>query len=149
MNATQWAAWVGACTGVVGFGWQVFTWVRTGPRLILKALANQFKPERFEGPGHPPFLRITVENRGTAPTTIKSLTVETYLSRWARFRRRGSTLGEYEGPKLPHKLEIGGDFVIQIRQREEFNNWISSGNLWCAVEHSVSGRPVLAKILLE
>lgn len=69
-------------------------------------------------------------------------------SRWARFRRRGVRLGEYEGPKLAHKLEIGGDFVIQITQRPEFNNWISSGNLWCAVKHSVSTRPVLAKVFV-
>lgn len=50
MNATEWAAWVGA----LGFAWQVFTWVRSGPRVIVEALANQFRTrEEFEAPGVP------------------------------------------------------------------------------------------------
>ena len=149
MTATQWAAWVGACSGVGSLFWNVYTWWHTGPRLILEALANQFKPEGFEGPGHPPFLRITLENRGTAPTTIVSYTIETYLSRWARFRRRASIRFIENFLKPPHKLEVGGYFVIQIIQRAEFNEWISLGSLWCGVKHSVSKRPVLAKISLE
>lgn len=166
MTVSEWAAWVGASTGLGSLGWQVYTKVTAGPRLRVSASANFIqRPTGLNRiyyckvdmvmplPGGPRFLRITVENIGTAPTTIQSLGFATYSSHWARWRFQPSDpcgfLQKYDGPQLPYKLDVGAEFVGHIQQDEAFNEWLSSGNLWCAVKHSVSGRPVLAKILPE
>lgn len=162
MNATEWAAWVGA----LGFGWHVYTWVytrvHTGPQLRIRAVANFVKrpsgSNRFKFcpidtvmpvSGEPKFLRITVENRGNGPTTIQALMFETYLSRWARFWRRASPpygyLPSHEGPQLPYPLDDGRECVAHIEQDDDFNKWASSGNLWFGVVHSCSTWPVLGK----
>jgi hypothetical protein len=154
MTGTQWLAWVGAFTGPLSLGWQVFTWVRTGPRLRVTTLiftTNEWVsgPINYKRYGFEvPVVRITVENRGTAPTTIKSLLCETYPSRWARFRRRESMpygfLEGHEGPPLPYRLEGGGYFVAWVRQNEELTKWIMSRKLRFGVKHSCSTKPVLA-----
>lgn len=109
--------------------------------------------QRPAPPGDPNFLRITVQNGGAAATTITNLGFYTYLSRWARFRRRYSSpcavLQMYQGPQLPYKLDPGGEFVALMEQDEKFDGWLSLGNLWCFVDHSFPPKsPALAKYSL-
>lgn len=155
MNATEWAAWVGACPGVGSLLWNVvwnlYTKRSAGPRLRVKASANLV--QRPAPPGDPNFLRITVQNGGAAPTTITNLGFYTYLSRWARFRRRYpspcAVLQMYQGPQLPYKLDPDGEFVALMEQDEKFDGWLSLGNLWCFMDHSFPRKsPALAKIFV-
>lgn len=148
MTATEWAAWVGASTGVGHLLWTVYTNLTSGPKLRVTAFAGMVV--RPAPPGDPSILQITVQNVGTGPTTIKNIAFQTYLSRWARFRYKPSNpcavLNMYLGPQLPYRLDAGSEFVANMEQDQEFNAWLSSGNLWCAIVHSVSKKPVLAKI---
>jgi hypothetical protein len=143
MNATQWAAWVGTCTTIVaGLGWNIYTRLTSGPKLRVTVFAG------LDMPGAPKLLKITVHNTGTGPTTITNIAFETYLSRWVRFRRKPSdprvSLDKYQGPPMPYKLDVGDQFMVVMQQNQTFNEWLSSGNLWCVV-HSVSTKPALGE----
>jgi hypothetical protein len=84
MNATQLAAWVGACTGLGSLLWNIYTKLASGPKLEVTAFAGLvMMPPPLNNPG---FLKPTVHNVGTAPTTITNVCFHTYRSRWARFR---------------------------------------------------------------
>jgi hypothetical protein len=108
-------------------------------------------------PGNPTFLKITVQNVGTATTTLTNLELFTFVPRWKQFlsrvklRKRSTekhaVINYYEGSRFPHKLEVGGEWQALMQQNEDFQSWLETGKLWCAVWHSFSKRPVPAKII--
>jgi hypothetical protein len=74
-------------------------------------------------PNNPTFLKITVQNVGTSPTTLTNLTFHRYDSWWAKFRKRAkfsAVLNTYRGPQLPHKLEVGAEWCALMEQDERF-----------------------------
>jgi hypothetical protein len=72
-------------------------------------------------PKNPRFLRITVQNNGTAPTTLTNVEFFDIIPRWKRIlyrlhlKKRGeeihAVLNDYRGPQIPHKLEVGSEWV--------------------------------------
>lgn len=148
MEAPPWVAWIGACTGVASLFWNIYTKLTSGPNLRVTAFADmiQMPPP----PGNPSFLDITVQNVGTATTTITNVCFKQYDSRWKRFRnrsrQRAAVLNHYQGPQLPQKLEVGGEWRANMQQDAGFDEWLASGKLWCEIVHSF-GKPVSVKIL--
>jgi hypothetical protein len=152
MTATEWAAWVGACSGLGGLGWNIYTKLTSGPKLRVRAA----KDTPIEGDWR---LTLTVQNVGTGPTTITELAFRRYLSRLARLWNRPThdkvsgyihkspdrfmDLGTKDSP---YTLNVGGEFVVNITLAGESKEWLSSGQLWCGVVHSFSKKPALAKI---
>lgn len=150
MNPTQWAAWVGAITGVAGLGWNIYLKFGSGPKLTVLPFAGMIMMP--PPPGDPKFLSVSVTNRGTAPTTITNLGLCVYDSRWAAKRREGSkhfVVTNYQGPQLPLKLEVGAEWRSLMQQDERFDELVKSDKLWVTVFHSFSKRPVQAKVLRE
>src|SRR5258708_7694029 len=108
MTVTELAAWVGATSGLGSLLWNVYTKLTSGPRLRVTAYANMIKVLR--SPGNPRFLRITVQNVGTATTTLTSAGFFLLAPRWSRFmwwaklkKRTSETralLGRYQGPQF-------------------------------------------------
>ena len=167
MTATELAAWAGATSGVGSLLWNVYTKLTSGPRLTVTAFANmvQMPPP----PGNPRFLKITVQNIGTATTTLTNLGFDLYPSRWAKLyykpkvikfvhrtrlskllRRPDITaavLNEFQGPRLPYKLEVGGEWQALMQQDETFNEWLKSDEFYCAVSHSFSKHPRQVRII--
>lgn len=149
MNSTQAVAWIGACTGVASLGWNIYTKLTAGPKLRVTAYAGmvQMPPP----PGNPRFLRVTVQNIGTQPTTVTNVSFFRYKSRWARWRYRpespAALMNEFSGPRLPHKLEVGGEWMASMQEDEKFEGWVCAG-LWCAVHHAFENRPTQVKIYM-
>jgi hypothetical protein len=147
MSATQWAAWVGACSGLCSLLWNIYTKLTSGPKLDVTAFPGmKMMPPP---PNNPTFLSVTVHNVGTATTTITNLGLCTYESWWARKRRKGSqhfVVANYQGPALPLKLEVGGEWRALMEQDGRFDKLLLSDKLWCTVFHSFAKRPVEVKI---
>jgi hypothetical protein len=155
MKTTELAAWVGATTGMASLLWNIYTKIAAGPRLTVTAYANmiQMPPP----PGNPRFLRITVQNTGTAPTTLTNLELFTFVPRWERLlsqvklRKRSAekhaVIVEYRGPQFPHKLEVGSEWQALMQQDEDFQGWLKTDDLCCAVWHSFSKAPVPTRIV--
>lgn len=151
MDPTHWAAWIGASSGLGSFFWNVYTKVTSGPRLQVTAFAGMVMMP--PPPNEPRFLKITVQNVGTLPTTLTNISFHAYNSRWAKFRNRASVnavLNTYQGPQFPYKLEVGGEWQALMQQDEKFDGWLHSGkSLWCAVSHSFSEKPKQVTISLR
>jgi len=149
MKPTDWAAWVGACSGLGGVCWNIYTKITAGPKLEVSAYAGMVKMPPI--PDNPRYLEITVQNRGTSPTSITNVTFHTYASTWDRIRQRNPTLSAvingYEGLPFPRPLEVGRDWVALVRQ-EQFEEMLRTPHgLWVAIWHSFSKRPIQVKTL--
>src|SRR6267154_1020923 len=101
MNATQWAAWVGALGAVANAGWNIYAKTKEGARLVLTAYPDMIlmPPPR----GDPKHVSVTVHNVGTAATTLTNLTLQTYESKWKQRRRKATAhyvVVNYQGPAL-------------------------------------------------
>jgi len=148
MDATQWAAWIGASSGLGSLSWNVYTKLTSGARLRVSAFAGMVLMP--PPPSNPTLLRITVQNVGTAPTTLTNLSFHAYDSWWKRHRNRATinaVLNHYQGPQFPHKLEIGGEWVGLMEQDQKIDGRLQSHTLWCAVHHSFSKKVTQVKIV--
>ena len=157
MKTTELVAWIGATTGIASLGWNIYTKVTANrPKLVVKAYANMIQMPR--PPKNPRFLRVTVQNIGTAPTTLNNLEFFKIIPRWTRLfyklylKKRGEEIhavlgNDYRGPQLPHKLEVGSEWTVLMQQDEGFEDWLKTDRLHCAVWHSFSTRPVPSKII--
>ena len=156
MNATELVAWIGATTGIASLIWNIHTKITASrPKLVVRAYANmvQMPPP----PKNPRFLRITVQNIGTAPTTLTNLDFFKKIPGWKRLlykahlKKRAeeihAILNDYRGPQIPHKLEVGSEWVALMEQDAGFEDWLKTDRLHCAVHHSFSKRPVPTKII--
>jgi hypothetical protein len=155
IKTTELVAWIGASTGVASLIWNIYTKLTANrPRLVVKAYANmvQMPPP----PRNPRFLRITVQNNGTAPTTITNVDFYQLIPGWRRLlytlhlKKRGeeihAILNDYRGPQIPHKLEVGSEWVALMEQDTKFEDWLNTDSLHCAIHHSFSKNPAPAKI---
>jgi hypothetical protein len=55
-------------------------------------------------------------------------------------------LNHYEGPPLPYKLEVGGEWQAVMVQEGDFEEWLAA-NLSCQVWHSFSRKPNQSRIV--
>ncbi len=156
MKTTELVAWIGATTGIVSLGWNIYTKITANrPKPVVKAYANmvQMPPP----PKNPRFLRITVQNNGTAPTTLTNVEFFDIIPKWKRIlyrlhlKKRGeevhAVLNDYRGPQIPHKLEVGTEWVALMEQNKKFEDWLETDKVWCAVHHSFSKKTVSTKIV--
>ncbi len=131
MKTTELVAWIGATTGLASLIWNIYIKVTANrPKLVVKAYANmvQMPPP----PGNPKFLRMTVQNIGTATTTLTNFEFFKTLPRWQRIltkihlkKRTAETravLNDYRGPQFPHKLEVGSEWVGLMEQDASFED---------------------------
>jgi hypothetical protein len=90
-------------------------------------------------------------------TTITNLEFYKLVPRWKRvlyrlhLKKRGeeihAVLNDYRGPQMPHKLEVGSEWVALMEQDGSFEDWLKTDRLHCAVHHSFSKRPAPSKII--
>ena len=150
VSATQWAAWVGACSGLGSLLWNVYTRLTSGPKLSVTARPGM---EVLPGPrtqDKSAYIVVKVRNCGTARTTLTAVWFATYESWLARRRSRpsrsGVVLQPESGQPLPCTLDVGAEYVGAIRQNNAVEEMLRTGNLWCEVCHSWSSRPVRARV---
>lgn len=156
MKTTDLVAWIGASTGIASLVWNIYIRVTANrPKLVVRAYANlvEMPPSR----NNPRFLRVTVQNNGTAPTTITNVELFETIPRWKRVLHRlhlkerdqeiHAILNHYQGPQIPHKLEVGTEWSASMEQDARFDDWLKAGKLHCAIHHSFSKKRVQTKII--
>jgi hypothetical protein len=149
MNPTQWAAWVGASSGVGGLLWNVYTKLTSGPKLNLTVTPGLMRiPDTHEGRL---YIAARVRNVGTAKTTITNMCFAAYDSSWKKFRRRSTADWVVASPSptqpVPFKLEVGEEWSGMAIQDDKMQRAIDGGNLWCAIYHSWSRRPIQERVV--
>jgi hypothetical protein len=156
MKTTELVAWIGATTGIASLGWNIYTKITANrPKLVVKAYANmiQMPPP----PKNPRYLRIAVQNIGTAPTTLTNVEFFEAIPRWKQLlsklcpkMRAGeihAIMNDYRGPQIPRKLEDGSEWTALMQQDAGFEDWLKADKLHCAIHHSFSKKPVPTKII--
>lgn len=149
MTASDWAAWLGAVTGVFSLAWQIVRWYREGPRLLVRVAPNML-PYPDDGGG--PRVLIMVTNIGTVTTTLTHLVLVEFSSWYSkrRFRPAKSWLTMHDptfGHSLPHELNPGQQFMGGIRRDASLGALISGGKLHVGIYHAFAPtRPVLAHV---
>ena len=109
MESSPFVSWIGAVTGILSLGWNIYSQVTKGPRLKVRAFAGMvLRPAPI---GDPKVLKIKITNIGATKTTINNCAFHSdYKFNWRRFRwdpNRNAVLNAYQGPALPHKLDVG------------------------------------------
>ena len=56
-------------------------------------------------------------------------------------------MNDFRGPQIPHKLEVGSEWVALMEQDSGFEDWLNTDRMHCAIHHSFSKRPEPTKII--
>jgi hypothetical protein len=147
-GATEWAAWIGAATGLCSLGWNIYLKASAGPKLMVTAMADMILIP--SPPGNPKYVSVKVRNVGSATTTLNNLTFQLYASHWKRRRRKAEknfVLAAFEGQDLPYKLEVGHEWQVRFLQDSKLEELMSTQRLYCGVWHSFSNKSVEQLIL--
>jgi hypothetical protein len=56
-------------------------------------------------------------------------------------------LNDYRGPQIPHRLEVGSEWVAFMEQNNGFDDWLKADRLHCAIHHSFSKKSVPSRII--
>lgn len=149
MNATDLAAWVGAVTGVCAVLWDFYKWKTSGPILRVSAYPDMLLKDDRRSPDNR-YVEFKVCNTGTANAMITSCGFFFYDSWFARIRLKPARAMLDTDPNpnqpLPHKLDVGEEWIGIALQDDELNGLIKTGKLWCYVIHSWSKKPIQVNI---
>ena len=141
MTASDWAAWIGAVTGVLALVWEVVRWSREGPRLLVRAASNiRIMPD----PEGRTFLAVYVTNTGSVPVTLTTCAMLTFSSTLRRWRLRPArswvSITNSLGPELPRELHPGQQWTCGIKQNHELEELVAGGRLYVAIYHAARPR---------
>ena len=135
--------------------WDVAKWLRSGPRVKLRALPSM---ETFNDPDPQrkgkTYILVVVTNIGSSPTTITHLAIAYYKNQWDRVRRKTKKQGiiiiGQASPHLPlpHVLRVGEEWSGMIEQNPELVQMAKNGVLYADVYHSVNNRPARVRIII-
>jgi hypothetical protein len=142
---TDWLAFVGAITGVSSLGWNIYLQMSAGPRVSVKATPGmKLMPTP---PGDPSYVRLVVRNTGTAATTLTAVTFHAYASEKEAKELRALKSFVVPQTTLPHRLEVGCEWSGLVKQDQEFDEFMHSDKLWCAIHHVFSETPAQVKVI--
>jgi hypothetical protein len=119
MTSTEIAAWWGAIVASFVLAWDIYKWLRDGPRLKMRISPNMeiWGDPLREGKT---WVSITVTNIGNRPTTIKGVGMEFYKNWYCRIRNRIEKAAVFPNPNdhfpLPRILNPGEEWMGFIPQ---------------------------------
>jgi hypothetical protein len=149
MSLTEWAAWVGASSGLCSLLWNVYTKLSSGPKLRMTTTPNIRKwPETKKGEH---YITARVQNIGTAKTTLTNMCFATYSSSWKRLRRQPTgnwvVISSSQAQPIPFGLDVGEEWTGFAIQEKDIQQILDAGKLWCEIYHSWSKRPIRSKVI--
>lgn len=144
-NVTTFLAWWGALVATSVFVWDVYKWKKTGrPNLNISASGNMQQAHSLNSQT---FIMIRVTNDGDKPTTISIPAFKYYKSKPSRWRKQtpdkeGACLDPANASApLPHKLEVGSEWVGLINETDELMQWANDGFVYFYIHDSSTKNP--------
>jgi hypothetical protein len=139
MTADAWIAVYAAIVATGALALEIRRWFEAGPKIYLSAKPNMTLLDGL-GKTTEGILVVNATNRGDAPTTITTLALLDYPSRWAKWRNkaRASFIVPRPNPHgagqvLPHVLSPGHQWVGIAQGDLGTTGDIESGTFWVAV----------------
>ncbi|MEQ1718607.1 MAG: hypothetical protein ABL907_21915 [Hyphomicrobium sp.] len=129
------------------FGWDVYKWLDSGPKVTVYASTGM--KMMGNGVNDPKtYVSVIATNRSDRPTTITNLGF-LYYENWfdAKFRRNKSTKAfiipdPSQAQRLPYRFEAGDQWIGICDQDDEVLKMIREGYLFVVLYHSHSGKGV-------
>lgn len=148
---TIYVAWYAAAVSTIVLLWDVYKWMRSGPKLNIKAKPNMTRVIFMGNAEKSIFIEVT--NTGSANTTLTHLIFYRYKNRFdAFFRRnsitRGVVMDSSFGPNLPYELNAGGRWTGGISQEDLITKTGNEGVLICGVNYTHSDKPAKTTLLM-
>jgi hypothetical protein len=138
-----------AVVSTVSILWQVWVWFRNGPRLHVAASADMQVMGGYNKDDKK-YAVVNVANIGTAKTTITNVVVFTYKNTIHRLLNKPSNTfvvnHDVAGYQIPYVIESGCTFMSMVMQNDDMEALSRSSVLYMGVIHSLSARPVLARV---
>jgi len=148
MTATDVAAYVGAITGPLALGWEIYKWWTKGCRLRASTYVHSAGPAG-KAIGGERYIRLNVRNVGDAATTITRVAPVYFYTTIHRLRWDWKTKysSVEKSPDLPVILESGREIDFYVRQDGELSRISVEHLLYIGVWHSMGGKnPMLARV---
>jgi hypothetical protein len=145
------AAWWGAVVATLALGWNVFTALRSGARVRVRAYPNMKLFPAAPPTGDDLFITVTAVNRGNAATTITHF-MGHYQPRAPFYKRRPAkqlfvvNVRNGVGQDVPHVLKPGEQWHGLARQEGQFD--LTKGDLFIGIQHNQREKPILRKVRL-
>lgn len=154
LTATDAAAWVGAITGSFAIFWEIFVWLRTGPRIKVTVAGDmQFAGPYIYDSGHKLKFVVEAKNVGDSKTTITHMFARYYESWWQQYvRRKANRQFIVANPlpgQIPHLLDAGERWMGCSDQTPEMEKFSREGRLYFGIYHSTSDKPCVARVVLR
>ncbi len=150
MEPSEIAAWWGASVATIVLCWDIYKWLKEGPKIVMSMSPNMKvigDPER-EGIT---WVSVTISNTGTRPTTLKNIGMEYYENLFDRIRKKTSTAAIFPNAStsfpLPRVIKPGEEWnglIPQERVDKDFSleERARSGHLmiWVGLSHTKHGK---------
>jgi len=125
-DINRWISGIGCTTGFLAFVWNIFTWIRSGPRIIFKVRPNTFyddgkikevfKDEKGnESKILESYCHLEVINRGNIATTLLNIKAEGVMCGGRAFIESCRFEPHY-GLKLPYVLTPGNIWSCRLEE---------------------------------
>ena len=149
--ATEILAIIGAGTGVIALGWDIWKWYWDRSHFKMDVRMN------MRVTGSPPdpntYVMVTVSNRSGVTTTLRALWLVDYEHRWRRIIRRAvrsyfvrDIYYSTSMPPLPYVLQPGHEWTGSVIQTTDVETMADRGFLSCQLQHSARKRPMTARV---
>jgi hypothetical protein len=144
------AAWWGAICGTLALFWEIFSWYRSGPRLVVSASPNMQYVTPGVGIDPTTYINVSVTNVGDQPTTLTHFCGHTYHN-WLDYIRKkpDKSFIVNTGPEspIPHKIDVGERWSAMTRQDKAIE--LAGDSLfYLGVVHATQVKPVLIRVHL-
>lgn len=152
MDASAWAAWYAAGVATLIGVWDIYKWASDGPK--LRASAHPDMLVSGEEASGKKYIRVTVANTGSKPTTLNSLGLFVFANRWKRLRMRPEKAFvvariSFSARALPFQLQTGTQWDGCLDQDDELVAMAKEHELYVAFYFSHSEKPLLKQIIFR
>jgi len=149
MNLTQIGAAIGSLTGIASLTWNIYVKFSAGPRLHVRAFANMVMRPAPQSDPH--FLKISIQNTGTAQTTLTNYGLFQYPAGThikKPLPEYSAIFHTYQGAQTPYKLGVGEEAVVLMQQDLEFDRMLTNGRpLYFVLWHAFAKKPIEVPII--
>jgi hypothetical protein len=149
MSGVEFLAWWGAIVSTLVLGWDIYKWKTTGAKLTITASANMesYNIPEYEGKT---LVTANVSNVGDRPTTITTVALVLYKSKFHKFFNKSSKVFVLPLPSsaqpLPFVINPGEIWTGIGEQDEDIQAMSAEGVLVWQIFHSQSRKPASVAI---
>jgi len=152
-SLTDVVAWWGAAVATSLLIWDVYKYKNAGAKLKFRISPNmKFAPNPFRKQSEETLVVLRVVNTGDRPTTITTVALQQYQSRWSKWRKKPKQTFLVPNPvisqPLPYVLNPGQEWGGGIEQTEDLEQWAKNGHLYCLIYHATETKPIEQRVVI-